>query len=175
MQGFWRRSLAHLVDFMIFVPLLVLQTTLQGTSRAAAIAAVPVSSVLYLSYSIGLHALFGQTIGKRVARIRVTRTDGTSISWHEASLRNSVEIVFSSISVIGAILILLHLPDAFFTLSWIPRSKAYMAAKPSWLVWLHRSGNAYFWSELVVMLTNSRRRAIHDFIAGTIVVTDARG
>ena len=28
----------------------------------------------------------------------------------------------------------------------------------------------WIWSELIVMLTNRRRRALHDFIAGTVVI-----
>lgn len=30
--------------------------------------------------------------------------------------------------------------------------------------------SVWFWSELVILLTNEKRRALHDFIAGTIVV-----
>ncbi|WP_255590049.1 hypothetical protein [Marinicella meishanensis] len=31
----------------------------------------------------------------------------------------------------------------------------------------------WYWSELLVMLTNERRRALHDFIAGTVVIKKA--
>jgi uncharacterized RDD family membrane protein YckC len=34
------------------------------------------------------------------------------------------------------------------------------------------SGNIWYWSEFIVLLTNRRKRAIHDFIAGTVVVKD---
>jgi uncharacterized RDD family membrane protein YckC len=29
---------------------------------------------------------------------------------------------------------------------------------------------AWLWSELVVLLLNAKRRALHDFIAGTVVI-----
>ena len=32
----------------------------------------------------------------------------------------------------------------------------------------------WFWSEFATMLFNSRRRAIHDFLAGTVVVREAK-
>jgi uncharacterized RDD family membrane protein YckC len=30
--------------------------------------------------------------------------------------------------------------------------------------------NIWFYSELIVMLTNKKRRAIHDYMAGTVIV-----
>jgi uncharacterized RDD family membrane protein YckC len=32
----------------------------------------------------------------------------------------------------------------------------------------------YDWSEIIVLLTNKKRRAIHDYIAGTVVIHDPR-
>ena len=35
-------------------------------------------------------------------------------------------------------------------------------------------GFLWTWSELIVMLFNQRRRALHDFIAGTVVIADQK-
>jgi uncharacterized RDD family membrane protein YckC len=52
---------------------------------------------------------------------------------------------------------------------WGERATLLEAAVP-WLAW----GNAFYFawlgSEFVVLLLNRRRRALHDFIAGTVVV-----
>jgi uncharacterized RDD family membrane protein YckC len=37
-----------------------------------------------------------------------------------------------------------------------------------------QQGQIWVWSEVVVMLFNKRRRALHDFIAGTIVTSELR-
>jgi uncharacterized RDD family membrane protein YckC len=41
---------------------------------------------------------------------------------------------------------------------------------PRWYHPLQIVQNIWVWGELIVLLTNRKRRAIHDFIAGTIVV-----
>jgi len=41
---------------------------------------------------------------------------------------------------------------------------------PSWYKSLQWIQNAWVWGELIVLLTNRKRRALHDFIAGTVVV-----
>ena len=41
---------------------------------------------------------------------------------------------------------------------------------PSWNRPLSWAANIWFWSELLVLLTNQQRRALHDFLAGTVVI-----
>lgn len=42
--------------------------------------------------------------------------------------------------------------------------------EPSWFGIVNILQNIWIWSELIVLLFNERRRAIHDFIAGTVVL-----
>ena len=41
---------------------------------------------------------------------------------------------------------------------------------PSWYSFATITMNIWIWSEFIVMLTNKRKRAIHDFIAGALVI-----
>jgi hypothetical protein len=41
---------------------------------------------------------------------------------------------------------------------------------PRWYRYMGLLAGLWSWSELAVMLTNPERRALHDFIAGTIVI-----
>jgi len=41
---------------------------------------------------------------------------------------------------------------------------------PSWYRTLNILQNIWIWSEFVVLLTNAKRRAIHDYLAGTVVI-----
>jgi uncharacterized RDD family membrane protein YckC len=47
---------------------------------------------------------------------------------------------------------------------------AYMGSILSETRIISHLGNIWIWSEIIVILTNKRRRAIHDFIAGTVIV-----
>jgi uncharacterized RDD family membrane protein YckC len=41
---------------------------------------------------------------------------------------------------------------------------------PAWFTPVNVLMNIWIWSEFLVMMTNKRRRALHDFMAGTVVV-----
>jgi uncharacterized RDD family membrane protein YckC len=41
---------------------------------------------------------------------------------------------------------------------------------PPWYKPLEIAGQVWVWSEFVVLLTNKKRRALHDYLAGTVVI-----
>jgi uncharacterized RDD family membrane protein YckC len=56
------------------------------------------------------------------------------------------------------------------SLSFIQLSERLTALAPPWYKPAQWGQNVWVWSELIVLLTNRKRRALHDFIAGTVVV-----
>jgi len=58
----------------------------------------------------------------------------------------------------------------FGSLTFVEWSKRMTDSAPSWLKPLQLIQNIWVWSEFIVLLTNRKRRAIHDFIAGTVVI-----
>lgn len=167
---FWQRFAAMWIDFFVLLPLMVVQGLLESVSKGAALALVIPMAVAYAAYSIYCHGRFGQTIGKRVMGIRVVRTSGERIGWREAWLRSSVELCFSSLGVIGSFVALATIADSdYYGVGWMQRAQNLAAHQPSWLGWTMAATQIWVWSEVVVMLFNKRRRALHDFIAGTVV------
>jgi uncharacterized RDD family membrane protein YckC len=130
------------------------------------------SSYFHLAYPIYYHGRFGQTIGKRVMGIRVVLTTGERIGWREAWLRSSVDVGFSVLYAIESLAALLTIADGeYYGVGWIQRGANLAAHQPSWLHWTWTLGQIWAWSEVVTMLFNKRRRALHDFIAGTLVTS----
>jgi uncharacterized RDD family membrane protein YckC len=127
--------------------------------------------VLFLGYQIYCHGQFGQTVGKYAMGIRVTTLNGDKISWKQAWLRSSVELMLGVVNLFGSIQILSVMPSDQFHSVWYDRVKFLADLKPNWLLWLDRFIDVWIWSEFVVMLFNKKRRAIHDFIAGTMVIS----
>jgi hypothetical protein len=71
----------------------------------------------------------------------------------------------------AAISPLFHMTDAEYqSLSLRERAKRMADLAPSWYKPLRWTQTSWDWGELVVLLTNRKRRALHDFIAGTVVV-----
>src|SRR5687767_8252381 len=54
--------------------------------------------------------------------------------------------------------------------SFFDRTSAIQARTPSWAAWSNLLTGIWTWSEIIVILFNRKRRALHGFIAGTIVV-----
>lgn len=61
----------------------------------------------------------------------------------------------------------------YLSLGFMERSKRIIALAPHWYRIADITLEVWIWSEFVVMMTNRKRRALHDFIAGTIVIIHA--
>jgi uncharacterized RDD family membrane protein YckC len=102
--------------------------------------------------------------------IRVVSTDGGPITFRQALLRSSVDIALGLTSVLVTSWALLQIPASQYAeLSWQAQQLrlAESSSQWRWLTWLQ---TAWVWSEVITMLFNQRRRAIHDYLAGTIVI-----
>jgi uncharacterized RDD family membrane protein YckC len=174
--GFWLRLKAGLVDFLVFLPVALLWFWAPDWGRGAAVAYSVVSNILYFAYSIVGHAIWGQTLGKRVTRIRVVDVSGRPIGWRQAVRRSSVDIALGAITTIAYAWVIFRIPAAEFeTLRWLQVQERYDAIRPAWVVATEYAYWAWLASEVVSVLFNKRRRALHDFIAGTVVVREAQG
>jgi uncharacterized RDD family membrane protein YckC len=168
--AWWRRFLAHMIDLCVLAPLMVLQLRIGTVApRVLAFVLIPLYAI-YLGYYVFCHGYWGRTVGKLAMGIRVVNLYGTPISWRQAFLRSIGEICFS----VPYWWVFIHaystvpLNDYFN----VPPSQRFSLIKqlwPSWYPTVSNLNQLWVWSEFVVMLFNKRRRALHDFIAGTVV------
>ena len=103
--------------------------------------------------------------------IRIRKLDGEPVGYREAFLRNLPEFILVLLVSIALVFPLFHMSDAEYqSLSFMERAKRMTELAPSWYEPLQIAQNIWFWGELIVLLTNRKSRALHDFIAGTVVV-----
>jgi uncharacterized RDD family membrane protein YckC len=168
--GFWRRLSALLVDALVFSPLLAASIWASSQTRDVYRDFIILNWLIANIYHILCIARWGQTIGKKSAGIRVVRISGERVSWREAFLRNSVDTLLSLASNASTWLAIGALSEA----DWIQDSPQKWiqidALRPVWGHWLNVAFHGWILSELIVLLFNKRRRALHDFIAGTVVI-----
>ncbi|MFP5224870.1 MAG: RDD family protein [Actinomycetota bacterium] len=168
--GFWRRAGAVFIDILVGSPIFALQMWLIGISIPAAILSLLIPGMVFSLYPVVFHARWGQTIGKMATGIKVVRVDGQPIDMRVALLRSSVDMalwVFYALMTTGALF-------AWSGPEWSSmgrlerldalRGESLAFGLYSWI------SKGWAWSEVVVMLFNRKRRAIHDFIAGTVVI-----
>jgi len=121
-------------------------------------------------YEVCCHARWGQTLGKMAARTKVTMRDGFPVTWRAALFRSAVGMGFTLAFIGTRAAALYRAPEtAFSGATWAARHAALMLHSPEPLI-PPFVGQAWFWSEAIVMLLNRERRALHDFIADTMVV-----
>lgn len=106
-------------------------------------------------YSILFHACCGQTVGKMIMKVKLyDKSEKKQISFTQALLRDITPIGFL---VITHFLAYLQEANGWNSLFYISLSVSFLL---------------FFWLilEPVTMLFNSKKRALHDYIAGTVVL-----
>ena len=171
--GFWQRFWAGLIDFAVLLLPIIALVWLSSLSHVAAIICAVPSGLLFWFYTFHFHAATGQTIGKRVLGIRVVRLDGSRIGPSESFLRSAVDLFFAVISIVGTLWGLVALASAEISASgWANQQQLIEQSQPSFIRWADIAGLIWVLSEIFTMLFNQQKRAIHDFIAGTVVINE---
>jgi uncharacterized RDD family membrane protein YckC len=156
------------IDALVLWPIGFITWTLSSLSIPNGLAAllIIVENLAWLFYTVVMHGRYGQTVGKMVTKVRVVdfRTEGR-ISWRQAWLREGIPMLLSLGMVVQEVAAMLKESESTQA---VTRGQALVATKPFNLL-LELPG-WWFVAEAVTMLTNEKRRALHDFIAGTIVV-----
>jgi uncharacterized RDD family membrane protein YckC len=169
--GFWRRFGALWLDFVVLLPVVGLSLWLSENYRLAHLYSFVPELIIYILFHVYLVRRYGGTPGKLMLKIRITRLDGSPVGYREAALRYSVLFILTSLESIALLIAILNMSDSeYLSLGFLARSVRLVATAPSWYQPIHILLNVWIWSEFVIMLTNKRRRAPHDFIAGTVVI-----
>lgn len=194
---FWQRFVASLIDGLVLSPATFPTVVLAGYGpRGVAIAWVCLTFPAVWVYTSFCHGRWGQTLGKRALGIAVRRaSDEEPIGYRRAIRRDAAAIVFSLVSATLLVSVIatgntepfkvFRSPDFETATSsgsappdpWQVFKDSYRGSLPPWpLLVADVVQGLWPLAELVTMLSNPRRRAIHDLIGGTVVVkADPRG
>jgi uncharacterized RDD family membrane protein YckC len=143
----------------------------QGLSILSAMATIVVSSLLFSAYTVYFHYKFGATLGKMAVGIKITFPDGSKIGLKQALLRSSVDLGFAFFMVLAQVIAITNAdPNIYLNAGFMARAEYIMPLFPAWYGLVSTVSQLWFWSEFLVLLFNKRKRAIHDFIAGTVVI-----
>jgi len=163
-QTFWRRFGAGLLDGLVFLPLGFIDPWKWSYQIPIylLVAWFIFHETCWYLYSVLMHGRYGQTLGKMVCKVRVLdKSETKPISYRQAFFRDIILIITGlgfSATMLPAVL---HGKNPYE-----------INESMEWLYLLLWSSLSTFWllAELITMLTNKKRRAIHDFIAGSVVV-----
>ncbi|HET6325337.1 MAG TPA: RDD family protein [Planctomycetaceae bacterium] len=156
-----RRFGATWIDGLIFAPLTLLY--LYAPVRSASAPWQVLVYVAYCSayplYSIWMHGKYGQTLGKMACKVIVLDVSETPLSMKQAVLRNIYAVVVVPIDLVVNIPLIIRGIDITNRANWSVTDRILLYV-----------GMAWFTLEIITVLANRKRRALHDFIAGSVVV-----
>ncbi len=169
--GFWKRFGAYWIDIIILAPLIAIWYYGSEYSRLFHLYWLLPSTAIGLWFSVYLVARYGGTPGKLLLKTKIVMIDGSPVTPKAAVIRHSVLFLLSLAGSIAMGLASLNMTDSqYLSLSFSERSQALLDATPDWYGPVDLLMHVWIWSEFVVLLFNKRRRAIHDYMAGTVVV-----
>jgi uncharacterized RDD family membrane protein YckC len=169
--GFWQRAAALLIDLVIMSPLLflILWAYMNSISLYAVII-IPSTILSWVYYGYFLKR-WGATIGKMVLKIKVTGLDCEALSYKQIFYRYVVYFGLHALSLACFLYLYKHLDVTLFDSLDVKAKAEYIKTNaPSIETWINWAMNLWFWSEVLVLIFNKKKRAIHDFMAGTIVI-----
>ncbi len=171
--GFWHRLAAGLIDFLLLAPISLPFLWIAGFSRSIALVSGVLAGLCYAGYVVCCHGQWGKTFGKMVMRIDVIRLSGEPLGWGKSALRHSGELVFGLLAAVGCATAFAAISkESFESLGWLQQQMLVEEHLPAWIAYVELLASLWVASELVVLLFNKKRRSLHDFLAGSVVVRD---
>ncbi len=157
-KTFFPRLVALLIDSFIMLPLAILDDWFHQAEYPPVFFYIwiPLSSVIFPFYTIIMHGLYGQTLGKMAMNVKVLDVTEEPIKFKQAIVRDIPQLIFN----IGTI----YLGIAFLGQS--PEAENVKMAYGTFGVFAMVWGLA----DISTFFLNEKRRALHDFVAGTVVV-----
>lgn len=171
--GFWRRLIANLIDsIIIIIPFFVFIFPYRNSVLANVYMKCAIS-ILGLIYTIYFNLKYGGTVGKILTGLRIYTINFDRITIKEVLKRQSVDLVLVVLSVFASIYFVNHLSKEELSSYFHNKQDLTKIKSNFFLLVLRVLTQVWFWGELLTLLFNDKKRAIHDFLAGTVVANKA--
>jgi uncharacterized RDD family membrane protein YckC len=154
-----RRVMAAIIDGFIFWPIAYFLNLIPNNEGYAAVAIELLSLIIYIFYVVALTTKYGGTIGKLLMNVRVFDiSESRYANTKQVLIRESVGIIFSMCT------------SAFMLHEMMNGAKHNEITLNPFYLFLAYGFLSWSILEIITTLTNSKRRAIHDFMANTVII-----
>ena len=169
--GVGKRFWAGVVDSLVAMPTIASIFLALNHERTAAILILFLGLLLPSLYPIVCVSLWGQTLGKYLLKIKVVRVNGSECAWKEGILRGIVVFVVQLTVSCFLVSILREAPESYFqSTDYQTKLIAFNAVSKSIFDTSQVLLGIWYLTDTITFFTNSKYRALHDFVAGTVVV-----
>lgn len=153
-QTFGRRFGAAILDSIILFPVnWIVSFAVLAIAAAPTILSWAIPGFISALYYILMHYYFGQTLGKMAAKVKVLDDSETPVNLGQSIVRSLPQLIIPMFAV------------SFSTADQSDAETLWL-----WASFIYGFTFLFSLANAIVCLANEKRRALHDFIAGTIVV-----
>lgn len=162
---FGKRFAASIIDSFILWPLtFVCEYIETHTGQIFFIISTLIGPLIYNAYFIFSHYRYGATIGKKILGIKVVDiSEVTFLSFNKSVIRESPLIIVNFAFFTYLLISFVFFDQGSFDKSKLDYTNFAPIISITWMT-----------IELLTMLTNLKRRAIHDYLAGSVVIESGK-
>lgn len=155
-----RRALALMIDGILLLPISAVGLIFSDLDPLVLYISNVLTALAGAFYTILMHARFGQTLGKMAVRVKVLDENEGPITFGQAVIRSLPQLV--------PILIMIGFQNPRFLSGGGSAFETFLAeyviggldiALVLWTI-----------ADIIICLSSEKHRALHDFIAGTVVI-----
>jgi uncharacterized RDD family membrane protein YckC len=168
--GFWPRLGSMIIDGILMMALVLPVVLYVRNSPAQLLLGAIFAFAVLTLYDVYSLKRWGKTLGKHTVGLKVTTLDFKPLTWKHAILRHSFDILFQLVSLATTFYIFSKVGQEFYSASMNGQAEIESKITNGWIETQSKVSNVWIYSELLVLLTNEKRRSLHDFIAGTVVI-----
>lgn len=156
-QTLYPRFWALILDSILLLPIAIIDDVVRGSAldanaKSALIIVLAFASTIYV---ILMHGFGGQTVGKMLLKVVVLDVSEKPLRFWQAVLRSAPQLLLIAASFV-------LVPDLLGDEPPAPES---FNTNPFFLL-----TSLWGLADIIVFFTNDKRRALHDYIAGSVVV-----
>lgn len=168
--GVWRRLGAALIDGMILALAGYILMHGLGFSVVSDVTLLLFIFGLNICYGILMVQKYGATVGKMMLDVQVRTLDMRPVGLKESVLRYSVNIAMGAVNTCLTIAVAISVPPGD-GVSWAERVTVFTKT-PAGTVMTYFAFLPMLWALVLLggLIADKRKRAIHDYIAGTLVI-----
>ncbi|HEX5660297.1 MAG TPA: RDD family protein [Polyangiales bacterium] len=169
--GFWRRLMAMWIDGTLVAAVDLAIYVLAPVNWGSFVAQSLATKLAAAALEVYLVHRYGGTPGKLALGLRVVMADGTPVTWAAALYRIAISFPLGLARELAGLHVVMQIPQTELgDMSWLQLGQRMHELETRLHKAIRLTQGAWVWADLFTMLSNDRKRAIHDFVAGTVVI-----
>lgn len=169
--GIGFRLIARYLDMVLLGFFLLVQFLVAELGREMYLVFLAPAFLFQIFFYVYCVKRWGGTPGKLILGLKVVKDNGENVGWKEATIRESVTLAFSLATLCVTAIALRDVgEDSYDMARFFHKDALLLEVFPLANALIQLLASLWSNCESLVLICNRRRKAIHDYMAGTLVI-----